>query len=159
VTGWTTLTAATSLVVHESRVLMVHQRRSYGAFWELPGGYHEPGETLEQAAAREVLEEAAVAVEVGPLLCTLVWERKQDLRRNVIAVFLAAPSEADPRPSPQLDEDIDAAAFVDPASQDGVHPLERPVLDGWRSGLDIPFHIRADVVVTADGGQEYRFRP
>ena len=158
-TAWTTLTAATALVVHDGRLLMVRQRRSYGVFWELPGGYHEPGESLEQTAAREVLEEAAVAVEVGPLVCTLVWQRERDRRRNLIAVFLAEPVETDPQPRPQEDEEIDAAAFVDAATQKGVHPLERPILGGWRRRDETPFHVHADVFVQPDGTQEYRFHP
>jgi ADP-ribose pyrophosphatase YjhB (NUDIX family) len=157
-TTWTTLTAAGALVVHDDRVLMVRQRRSYGVHWELPGGYYEAGESLEQAAAREVLEETGIAVEVGPLLGTLLWEREHDRRRNIIAWFLAEPTEADPRPLPQVDEEIEAAAFVDPIKQEGTHPLERPVLDRWRRGDETPFHVHADVLVAADGTQEYRFR-
>jgi hypothetical protein len=32
---------------------MVLQRRPYGVHWEAPSGYHEPGESLEAAAALE----------------------------------------------------------------------------------------------------------
>ena len=81
---WTTLTATGGLVVMDRRLLMIRQRRPYGVFWEMPSGYHEPGESLEQTTAREVLEETGVAVEVGPMVCTLVWERESDRRRNLI---------------------------------------------------------------------------
>jgi 8-oxo-dGTP pyrophosphatase MutT (NUDIX family) len=135
---WTTLTGAGGLVVRDGRLLMVRQRRAYGVFWEMPSGYHEPGESLEQTTARELLEETGVAIEVGPMVCTLVWERESDRRRNLLAWFLAHPVEDDPQPRPQTEEGIDAAAFVDPATLNNVHPL--------------------DVLVRADGTQDYRFR-
>lgn len=42
--------------------LMVWHERRGG--WEMPGGHVEPGETSEQAAAREFLEEAGYEIEV-----------------------------------------------------------------------------------------------
>jgi ADP-ribose pyrophosphatase YjhB (NUDIX family) len=155
---WTTLTAGGGLVVRDGLLLMVRQRRAYGTFWETPSGYHEPGESLEETTARELLEETGVEVEVGPLVCTLVWERESDSRRNIIAWFRAEPVDADPQPRPQVDEGISAAEFVDPTSLDGIHPLEQPLLDRWWRDGGTSFYIHADVVVRPDGTQDYRFR-
>lgn len=47
-------------------------QRGYGDFkggWEFPGGKMEPGETPQQALARELHEELAVVVEVGDFIC------------------------------------------------------------------------------------------
>jgi ADP-ribose pyrophosphatase YjhB (NUDIX family) len=49
------------------RELLLMQR-SDNAHWGLPGGYVEPGESVDQAVAREVLEETGVQVRVGRLL-------------------------------------------------------------------------------------------
>ena len=158
--SWTTYAAAIGIVVNDGRLLLVKQRRHYGTHWELPGGYCEPGESLEEAAAREVLEETRVPVEVGELVCTLVWEREPDRRRNVLAFFRADPLDLEQRPQPQVEEDIDDAAYLDPLDlPDGeLHPLERPVLDRWLSSGETGFHFAADVSVHADGTQSFAFR-
>lgn len=49
-------------------------QRGYGDFkggWEFPGGKIEPGETPEQALARELKEELTVDVEVGDFITTV----------------------------------------------------------------------------------------
>jgi ADP-ribose pyrophosphatase YjhB (NUDIX family) len=157
--SWTTLVGAGALVERDGRLLMVRQRRSYGTYWEFPSGYYEPGESLEQAAAREVLEETAVAVEFDELVCTMVWEREHDCRRNLLAFFLAGPIDPAAQPRPQTEEDIEDAAFVDPRELGaGIHPLNQAVLDGWLDKRASGFHLHADVSVHAGGTQSYVFR-
>jgi ADP-ribose pyrophosphatase YjhB (NUDIX family) len=156
---WTTYAGAGALVERDGRVLMVRQRRHYGVHWELPSGYVEAGESFEQAAAREVLEEAAIAVEVGELLCTMAWEREHDRRRNLLAFFLATAVDPSAEPRPQLDEDIEDAAFVDPRAVDPaeLHPLNQAILERWWDGRETGFHVHADVRVDPGGTQSYVF--
>jgi 8-oxo-dGTP pyrophosphatase MutT (NUDIX family) len=135
---------------------MVRQQRHYGVHWEFPSGYHEPGESLEGAAAREVLEETGIAAEIGELVCTMVWERERDRRRNLLAYFLAAPVDPSSDPRPQVEEDIDAAAYVDPRALGGeIHPMHAAILDRWWDGRASGFHLHVDVLVPAEGTQEY----
>ena len=154
--GWTTFTAAGAVVVDDLNVLMVHQRRAYGTHWELPGGYDESGESLEQTAAREVLEETGVSVDVDELVCTLVWERAHDRRRNVIAYFQATPHDRSATPAPQVEEDIDAAEWLDPVEHAAdVHPLHRAIFDRWWRERQNGFHLNVLVHVAPDGTQSY----
>jgi 8-oxo-dGTP pyrophosphatase MutT (NUDIX family) len=62
------------LVVNEDRVLMVQHVRSGRYRWELPSGLVDAGETFEQAAERESIEETGVAVSIMRLLCVAAME-------------------------------------------------------------------------------------
>ena len=140
-------------------VLLVRQRRAYGVHWELPSGYDEAGESLEETAAREALEEGGISVDVGELVCTLVWEREHDRRRNVVAYFIATPCDKSSAPRPQVEEDIDGAEWLDPVSVVDLHPLHRAIFDRWWQARSNGFHVHADIAVAADGTQRYSFSP
>ena len=139
---------------------MIRQRRPADIHWEFPSGYHEHGESFEQAAAREVLEETAITVEIGELVCTVVWERQHDRRRNLLAYFLATPLDPTAEPRPRAEEGIEAAIFIDPSELDAadIHPLNQAILERWWTSRTTGFHVHADVVVNDDGTQAYVFR-
>jgi len=56
-------------VVREHRLLLVRRASRHGrGNWQLPGGFIEPDETIEQAVVREVEEETGVVSEVEAVL-------------------------------------------------------------------------------------------
>jgi ADP-ribose pyrophosphatase YjhB (NUDIX family) len=48
------------------RIMLVHP--TYKDYWDIPGGYVEPGETPYQACVREVAEELGIWPKIGALL-------------------------------------------------------------------------------------------
>ncbi|MEH1123705.1 NUDIX hydrolase [Micromonospora sp. CPCC 206061] len=48
------------------RVLLV--RPTYKEYWDIPGGYVEPGESPRAACIREIREELSLSIPIGPLL-------------------------------------------------------------------------------------------
>jgi ADP-ribose pyrophosphatase YjhB (NUDIX family) len=59
---------AVSAIVPDSdgRILLI--RRTDNNYWSIPGGGLEPGESVRQATAREVMEETGIACEVTGLV-------------------------------------------------------------------------------------------
>lgn len=57
------------IVIRDRQVLLIQRgkRPSYGR-WSIPGGAVEVGESLQEAIRREVLEEAGIEIEVGPVV-------------------------------------------------------------------------------------------
>jgi ADP-ribose pyrophosphatase YjhB (NUDIX family) len=67
--------------------------------WTFPGGFVDLGESVEEAARREVREELAIEVELGPLLG--VYSSAED--RIVLVVFLGTALAA-PQTTPEATE-------------------------------------------------------
>jgi 8-oxo-dGTP pyrophosphatase MutT (NUDIX family) len=86
-------TSAGVIVTDGQRLLLGHASRS--PRWDIPKGGVEPGETLAQAARRELLEETGLAAPVEALAPLGVFPY---LRAKDLALFaLAVPELPDPK--------------------------------------------------------------
>ena len=60
------------VVWHDDRVLLIRRNQPpRQGHWSLPGGAQQLGETVAEAARREVREEAGLEVELGEIIATI----------------------------------------------------------------------------------------
>ncbi|RTZ97951.1 MAG: NUDIX hydrolase [Deltaproteobacteria bacterium] len=60
-----------AVVFHDSRVLLVHRKNPPArGMWAIPGGKIRLGESLQQAAEREILEETGITIMAGEPIFT-----------------------------------------------------------------------------------------
>ena len=96
-----------AVVTKDQKVLMVKRagRLLEGGKWALTGGYVERDETVEQAAAREILEETGWKVEGLTLLRIKDNpDRPHEDRQNIGFVYYCAATEKVGEPDDESDE-------------------------------------------------------
>ncbi|MFG1424895.1 NUDIX domain-containing protein [Roseixanthobacter glucoisosaccharinicivorans] len=90
-----------TIVMDEARgVLLV--RHSYTPGWHFPGGGVDVGETTEDAARRELMEEAAVTAE-GPLVLHGLFFNPRVGGRDHVACYLVPRFSFEALPGPNLE--------------------------------------------------------
>lgn len=78
-----------AVVVLDGRAVVIRRRHDpYKGQWSIPGGRLELGESLADAVRRELQEETALDVQVGPVLEVFEWiERASDgIRHHFVIV-------------------------------------------------------------------------
>lgn len=93
------------------RFLLVHERK-HGQLWYIPGGRVEAGETLEEGAIRETLEEGGIPIKIEGVL-RIEHSPMGDGSARCRVFFLARPADETP-PKSIADEESLEARWVHP---------------------------------------------
>ena len=117
--------------LNEGIVLIKRANPPYG--WALPGGFVDYGETLEEAARREALEDTGLAVE---LICQLhtYSDPNRDPRQHTISTVFVARAKGVPKGGDDAREAriFSLEALPEPLAFDHRQILEDYI--AWRNG-------------------------
>jgi len=144
--NWDTHVTVACVVVHEGRYLMVEERdkRTNRMVFNQPAGHLEPGETLPQAALREVLEETGWRVRLTGVLGLGLYPLPDGSATYLRTTFIA---EAHARlENAVIDPDIHAVHWMEYgailAISDKLRsPLVLDVIERQRRGLRFPLDV------------------
>ncbi len=103
------------IIIETAGGIVLIKRKNPPPGWALPGGFVDYGETLEQAAAREALEETGLVVQQLRQFHTYSDPARDPRRHTVSTVFIATAVGA-PRPG-------DDAAEAEIFSAETLPPL------------------------------------
>ncbi|WP_329482698.1 NUDIX domain-containing protein [Kribbella sp. NBC_01484] len=124
------------------RILLI--RRTDNGNWALPGGAMDLGETIVQAAEREVLEETGITCRVSGLVGiytnprhVLEYTSDGEVRQEFSVVFTAAPVSGELTPSSESSH-VEWVDVVD-IDQLKMHPSMKQRIDRYMMGDDQPY--------------------
>lgn len=109
------LAVSAVIVDEDGRVLLIRRGHEPArGLWSIPGGSVEPGESLESALEREILEETGLHVDVG----SLIWRGVVELAEGVdyeIHTFAARVVSGQLQPG----DDAELAQWLTPDEVEG----------------------------------------
>lgn len=107
-------------LVDRGRLLLVRRASRHGrGNWQIPGGFIEPEETIEEAVVREVAEETGVTAAVEGVL-GLRNRYDPDRGNSLYVVLLLRPVRGEPRPDGC---EVDRAAYFSLREIRALDPL------------------------------------
>jgi 8-oxo-dGTP diphosphatase len=117
--------AVSAAIVRDGKVLVVRRARKPALnLYTFPGGAVEAGETLSEAAIREVREETALVIEPVALAGhreAIVRDAEGRIERHFVILCFAARWRAG---EPALNEELDDARWVEPAELAALRTTE-----------------------------------
>lgn len=121
-----------AIVVREDRILMVKHTMDGRDFYCLPGGGVDEGEKPEEAALRELLEEACVK---GSIVQRTTVRLKPDRESEVYSFWVEISDTAEPAPGvdPELTQEAQTITGVAWMRLEEMSVLDQIYL--WSSGL------------------------
>jgi mutator protein MutT len=128
--------AVGTIVVRDGRVLLARRGKPPGlGKWSVPGGAVDAGETLADAARREVHEECGIEVELTDTVEVIERITRDDTQRvrfhYVIVDYIARWVAGEPHPTPEASEvawfrpEELAALDITPGSTEVIHRMLR----------------------------------
>lgn len=119
-------------VIRNGKFLMGYRKGSHGSgSWSIPGGHMEYGESFEQTAKREVMEETGISI-TNVRFCAVTNDVFEDEGRHYVSVWMLSDSlEGEP-----LITEPDK--FVDQEWID-IDRLPEPLFLPWQALLDSQF--------------------
>lgn len=97
------------VVVRRGHRFLLTQEQKYGSTWSIPGGRVEPGESLTDAAVREVLEETGVPIRLDGIL--RIEHAAAESTARVRVLFVGTPIDDTP-PKTTADAESLGAAWL-----------------------------------------------
>ncbi|MGH7812831.1 MAG: NUDIX domain-containing protein [Candidatus Binataceae bacterium] len=100
---------AADVIAEVGGKIVLIERRNFPPGWAIPGGFVEPGETVEETAVREAREEISLEVELRALLGVYSRPGRDPRGQTVTAVFIGRASG-----TPHGADDAKRAELFDP---------------------------------------------
>jgi 8-oxo-dGTP pyrophosphatase MutT (NUDIX family) len=135
--------SANVVVLNEDKQILLIKRTDNGN-WSLPGGAMDLGESIGQAALREVQEETGIDCELTGLVGiytnpnhVLEYTSDGEVRQEFSVVFTARAVSGQPTPSSESSQVV----WVSPEAIDehAMHPSMRQRLDHFLEGRNQPY--------------------
>lgn len=93
----TPLLTIDAIIVHDSKIVFVRRKNDpFKGMFALPGGFVEVGETTEEAAMREALEETGLSIEIVKLI-GVYSEPSRDPRGHTVSICYLAKGTGIPK--------------------------------------------------------------
>jgi 8-oxo-dGTP pyrophosphatase MutT (NUDIX family) len=139
--AWRPEVTVAVVVEREGRFLLVEERVRGALVVNQPAGHLEPGESLQDAAVREALEETGWRVRLSRLVAVYLWPAPDD-GLSYLRFTFAAEAVA-PVDGAQLDHGIERVLWLPRAELDGGawrlrSPLVTAGIDDFLAGRGVP---------------------